>query len=137
VKIMARIIKSVEIEEEPAMALFDTGALYTYVRSSLTQDAPRLKVPSPPRVVIGGRTVEIREVCFLRGKIEGLDFFTDAVPLDELGKADGYDLDVLIGARTMEQWEIKLDLRTGTLDGEHAELYDNLCEKGSGCRTSR
>jgi len=129
---MARIIKTVEIEEEPAIALFDTGALYTYVCSSLAQDALRMKVLSPPRVVIGGRTVEIREVCFLRGKIEGLDFFTDAVPIDELGKADGYDLDVLIGTRTMEQWEIKLDPRTGTLDldglrrREFIEYYNGL-----------
>ena len=115
---MARIIKTVEIEEEPATALFDTGALYTYVRSNLAPDAARIRIPSPPRVVIGGRTIEIRELCFVRGKIEGLDFTTDAVPIDELGKADGYDLDVLIGARTMEQWEIKLDPRTGTLDLE-------------------
>jgi hypothetical protein len=113
---MARIIKTIEIEEDPAMALFDTGALYTYVRSSLTRDAPRVEIPSPPRVAMGGRIMEIRELCFVRGKIEGLDFVTEAVPIDELGKADGYDLDVLIGARTMEQWEIKLDPRTGTLD---------------------
>jgi len=114
---MARIIKTIEIEEVPAVALFDTGALYTYVSSSLAQDAPRIKMPSPsPRVAIGGRTVEIRELCLIKGKIEGLGFATDAVPIDELGKVDGYDLDVLIGARTMEQWEIKLDLRTGTLD---------------------
>jgi hypothetical protein len=38
--------------------------------------------------------------------------------VDELGKADGHELDILIGARTMEQWEIRLDPRTGTLDLE-------------------
>jgi hypothetical protein len=69
-------------------------------------------------VVLGGKSIEIRELCFVRGKIEGLDFVSEGVPVDELGKADGYELDVLIGARTMKQWEIRLDPRTGTLDLE-------------------
>ncbi|HIE28909.1 TPA: hypothetical protein EYP66_16670 [Candidatus Poribacteria bacterium] len=47
---MSRIIKTIEIEGVPTVALFDTGALYTYVRSSLAQDAPRIKMPSPPIV---------------------------------------------------------------------------------------
>jgi predicted aspartyl protease len=115
---MSRIIKIIEIEGNPAVAMFDTGALYTYMRSSLAQDAPRIKMPTPPIVAIGGRTLAIQEICLIKGKIEGLDFATDAVPVDELGKADGYDLDILIGARTMEQWEIKLDPKTGTLDLE-------------------
>ena len=29
---MARIVKAIEIEGQPAVALFDTGAVYTYVR---------------------------------------------------------------------------------------------------------
>jgi hypothetical protein len=115
---MARIIKPIEIEEQPAVALFDTGALYTYVRSTLVKDAPRTAVPIPPHVALGGKSIEIRELCFVRGKIEGLDFVSEGVPVDELGKADGHELDVLIGARTMEQWEIRLDPRTGTLDLE-------------------
>jgi len=32
---MARTITTIEIEGQPALALFDTGALYTYVRSAL------------------------------------------------------------------------------------------------------
>jgi hypothetical protein len=53
---MLQIVKAIEIDGVPAVALFDTGALYTYVRSSLAQDAPRISMPSPPRVAIGGRT---------------------------------------------------------------------------------
>lgn len=86
--------------------------------SAPAKETPRMEVPAPPHVALGGKSVEIREVCFIRGKIEGLDFFTDAVPLEEIGHADGYDLDALIGARTMEQWEIRLDPRTGALDLE-------------------
>ncbi len=115
---MARIIKTIEIEGQPAVALFDTGALYSYVRAALAKDVPRIEMPVPPHVVLGGKSIEIRELCFIRGKIEGLDFLTDAVPLEEIGYADGHELDVLVGARTMEQWEIRLDPRTGTLDLE-------------------
>jgi len=115
---LARIIREIGIQGRPAVALFDTGALYSYVRSSLAENSPKLRVPVPARVILRGKTVEIQELCFIIGKIEGLDFFTDMVPMDELGRADGRDLDVIIGARTMEQWEIKLDPRTGTLDLE-------------------
>jgi len=115
---MARTIKTIEIEGQQAVALFDTGALYTYARSTLVADAPRTEVPNPPRVVLGGEIIEIRELCFTRGRIEGLDFVAEAVPVAELGRADGHELDALIGARTMERGEIRLDPRTGTLDLE-------------------
>jgi hypothetical protein len=32
---VAQIIKTIEIEGQQAVALFDTGAIYTYVRSPL------------------------------------------------------------------------------------------------------
>ena len=112
---MGRIIKKIEIEEELAVALFDTGAVYTYVRSSLIQRAPRREMIPPVHVSLGGREIYIREVCLIHGKIEGLDFLTDAVPVEEIGHADGHELDTLIGARTMEQWEIILNPKTGTL----------------------
>ena len=87
---MGRIIKTIEIEGNAAAALFETGAMY----------------------------IDIREVCFVEGKIEGLDFFADVVAVESLGRADGHDLDAIIGARTMEQWEMRLDPRNGTLDLE-------------------
>jgi len=115
---MARIIKTIEIEGEQATALFDTGALYTYVRSELVPKAPKRMISEPPRVMLGGQLIEIKNVCLMEGRIEGLAFFTEAVVVDKLGTADGHELDAIIGARTMEQWEIKLDPRTGTLDLE-------------------
>jgi len=113
---MARIIKTIEIEGESVVALFDTGAFFTYVRSSLVPEEARRKVTKPVRVALGGRKIDIKEQCLIEGKIEGLDFFSDAVPLDDIGHADGYELDALIGASTMEQWEIKLDPKTSGLD---------------------
>jgi hypothetical protein len=115
---VSRIIKTIEIEGQPAEALFDTGATYSYVRSSLATGAPRAAMPVPPRVALGGKTIQIQELCLIQGKIEGLDFMSDAVPIDDIGRADGHEIDVLIGARTMEQWKIKLDPKSGVFDLE-------------------
>jgi len=115
---MGRIVKQIEIEGQPATALFDTGANYTYVRADLVQNAPRRRMSPPITVAFGGQEIEIREVCLVEGKIEGLPFLTDAVPVAELGEADGHRLDAIIGARTMKQWEIRLDPSTGELDLE-------------------
>ncbi len=115
---MSRIIKTIEIEGKPAKALFDTGAFNSYVVAKLVGHAPRKQVTPPVRVGMGGHEVEIRECCILEGKIEGLPFYTDAVILDDLGWADGHDLGAIIGARSMEQWEIRLDPRNTTIDLE-------------------
>ncbi len=115
---MGRIIKEIEIEGQRAVALFDTGATYTYVREALVAGAPRNPVKTPVRVVLGGQSIEVREVRVFNGKIEGLDFFADAVPVADLGHGDGHALDAIIGARTMEQWELRLDPKTGALDLE-------------------
>ena len=115
---MGRIIKTIEVEGQPTVALFDTGAVYTYVRSSLVNDVPRKAISKPVRVLLGGQTIDIGELCLIDGKIEGLDFFADAVPVVELGAADGHELDAIIGALTMERWEIKLDPKAGDLDLE-------------------
>lgn len=112
---MGRIIKEIEIEGQRAVALFDSGAIYTYVRESLVAQCPRTRVAAPIRVVLGGQHIQIRELCVVNGKIEGLDFFADVVPVADLGRADGHALDAIIGATTLEKWEIKLDPKTGTL----------------------
>lgn len=115
---MARIIKTIEIEGQQAVALFDTGAIYTYVRSPLARETPRRAMIPPARVALGGKDIEIRELCFVQGQIEGLGFLADAVPIEDIGVADGHELDVIIGALTMERWEIRLDPKTGKLDLE-------------------
>lgn len=113
---MARIIKTIEIEGLQAVALFDTGAIYTYVRSSFVRETPRRAMIPPARIALGGKDVEIRELRFIQGKIEDLDFLADAVPVEDIGVADGHELDVIIGSLTMERWEIRLDPKTGELD---------------------
>ncbi|HUT32384.1 MAG TPA: aspartyl protease family protein [Planctomycetota bacterium] len=115
---MSRIIKTIEIEGKPATALFDTGALYSYVVSRLVGSLPKRTMAPPVRVGLGGSEIEVREFCIMEGTIEGLEFMTDAVVVDDLGRIDGHALDVIFGARSMEQWEIQLDSKAGTLDLE-------------------
>src|SRR5262249_22560002 len=115
---MARIIKTIEIEGQPAVALFDSGAIYTYIRSDLVQSAPRTSVAKPVRVALGGQAITITDVCLFNGKIEGLDFFADAVPIARLGAIDVHQLDAIIGALTLVRWEIKLYPNNGSLDLE-------------------
>ena len=115
---MGRIVKTIEIEGQPAVASFDTGATFTYIRSTLVQNTPGRAMSKPVRVGLGGKEIEIRELRLVEGKIEGLDFSADAVPVDHLGRTNGHQLDALIGALTMERWEIKLDPKTGALDLE-------------------
>ena len=98
--------------------MFDTGAVHTYVRPSFLEGVPRRALSHPLRVALGGRGIDIRELCWIDGKIEGLDFSTDAVPLEDIGRVEGHELDALIGAKTMESYQIILDPRTGTLDLE-------------------
>lgn len=112
---MSRIIKTIEIEGRPVKALFDTGAFHTHLLRSYLQNVPTLQVTKPYEVALDGETIRSTERAMVNGKIEGLDFDTYVVPVDSLGKANGDDLDAIIGAVTMEVWEITMNPRDGTL----------------------
>jgi len=113
---MGRIIKEIEIEGKPVFALFDTGSTNTYVEKRLLPNISLFSVPEPYRGVLGGKVKEVREVSLIRGKIESLGFDIEAIPIDEIGKIDGRGVAVIIGALTMEKWEIRLDPKSGELD---------------------
>lgn len=110
------MIKTIEIEGKPANALFDTGAFHTYVLRRYLKEMPDRVVPvtKPYEVGLGGETIEIRERALINGKIEGLDFDTSVVPVDSLGKANGHELDAIIGAITTEAWEITVNPKDGS-----------------------
>jgi hypothetical protein len=112
-----RVIKTIEIEGKPAAALFDTGAFHTYLlKKYLKGKKNRLvSVRRPYEVSLGGKTFVVSAEAIINGKIEGLDFNTTVVPIDSLGQADGHELDAIIGAITMEQWEITVNPRKGSL----------------------
>ena len=114
---MSRVIKTIEIEGQPVKALFDTGAFHSYVLRRYLEGIPDriVAVTKPYEVALGGETIQIQERALINGKIEGLDFDTSVVPVDSLGKANGHDLDAIIGAITMEVWEITVDPKDGSL----------------------
>src|SRR5438477_4090219 len=114
---MSRIIKTIEIEGQPVKALFDTGAFHSYLLRKYLGALPdrMLPVAKPYEVALGGETIEIRERALINGKIEGLDFDTSVVPVDSLGRANGHHLDAIIGAITMEAWEITIDPKNDSL----------------------
>jgi len=111
-----RILKEIEIEGKKANALFDTGSMHTYVSSQLLEGVLVRTLSVPYKVALGGRIIEVKKYCSIEGKIEGLVFHTEVIPIDEVGKVDGKVVDVLIGALTMEEWEIIPNPREGTLD---------------------
>ena len=87
---MSRVIKTIEIEGQPAKALFDTGAFHSYVLRKYLEGVPDRLVPvtKPYEVALGGETIQVRERALVNGKIEGLDFDTSVVPVESLGKAN-------------------------------------------------
>ncbi|NVM30411.1 MAG: hypothetical protein HWN65_16310 [Candidatus Helarchaeota archaeon] len=119
---MGRIIKTITIKKDPASqgnevaAVFDTGAERSYVKRSVLP----LGVHCIPIVSftsgLGGARREIREVCPLNGEIQGLPFNINAHPVEDIGIIDGEDIGVLVGATTMEQWDIKVHPKDQTLD---------------------
>ena len=111
-----RIVKKVEIEGQETTALFDTSALHTYIVRFLLKEVPLRQVLEPYRVALGGKRIEVKQYCSVNGKIEGFGFHTAAIPVDEIGKINGQTINVLIGALTMEEWEIIPNPKDGTLD---------------------
>lgn len=71
---MTRIIKTIEIEDQPAVALFDTGAVYTYVRGALVRDAPNRAMVPPARVGLGGRRLRFANIASCKEKTRGWNF---------------------------------------------------------------
>lgn len=111
-----RILKEIEIEGKKALALFDTGSIHTYVLRRFLENVPIRTLSEPYKVALGGRIIEVNEYCSIEGKIEGFVFHTEVVPIDELGRVDGKIIDALIGALTMEEWEIIPNPKDATLD---------------------
>ena len=111
-----RILKEIEIEGKKAVALFDTGSMHTYVSNRLLEGVPIRILSKPYKVALGGRVIEIKEHCSIQGRIEGFDFHTEVIPVDEVGRINGKMVDVLIGALTMEEWEIIPNPKDATLD---------------------
>lgn len=117
---MGRMVINFEIGGNPIKALIDTGSLNSYVERGVLPPGIPVKKRVPHYSAIGGRHLLITEECLLEGKINGLDFSTDAFVVDELGKLEpeGIEFSLLLGARALEKYGIKVDPKTGELDLE-------------------
>ena len=114
---MGRIVKEVVIGGVARNALFDTGANRSYiVRRAVPKRTERHPVKPAIRVGMGGQHHRLSRVCLVEGTIEGLPVSLKAYPVTEIGHADGKELDLLIGAPVMEEYEIRLDPAKSTLD---------------------
>jgi len=113
---LTRLVRNLSIEGRPAVALFDTGSVRSYVAREICESAPRIKVRVPYAVGLGGKMITISEECIVRGEIEGLQLTMKVAPIDDIGTIEGRKLGAIIGAAAMEEWEIRLDLAKGELD---------------------
>jgi len=52
---------------------------------------------------MGGKRRVIKEVCIVEGEIEGLGFYFGSCIIEDLGMVSGKELDIIIGATTMEE----------------------------------
>jgi len=110
---MGRIVEKITIKGDPTssgkevLALFDTGSERSYVKKNIL---PSDVICSPIlhfKTKFGGSTLEIKETCLLNSEIQGLAFNFYAYPIEEIGKIDGKGISVIIGALTMEEWDIR------------------------------
>jgi hypothetical protein len=60
------------------------GAVHTCIRSRLLLDVPKRTVTRPYTVALGEKEIQVKELCVALGKIEGLEFDAEAVPLKTL-----------------------------------------------------
>lgn len=91
-------------------ALFDTGAGRTIIRKDIAEKVGSLTELTKPRLVTlgdGEHKIEVREGVFLEITFNDYFITTDA---DVSGKLAH---DLIIGASTMQQWGIVINLKEG------------------------
>lgn len=117
---MGRIRKNIKVEGRNHWTLFDSGARNTYIIRDVAKDLPMFRLRKPQHVNLGGMTHNVLSDCRLEGIIEGYDILTHARVLEDIGTdEDGKRIEILIGALTMQEWGIRLNLEDEELDMTH------------------
>lgn len=113
---MGYIIKDIVFSNKKVTAIFDSGSMFTYMRKSSKPIDTICVSIEPIKARLAGETHELKEMCALEGEIDGYKFSFHAYIVDRIGKIfyDGetIELDLLIGAPVMEEWEIGIDMKT-------------------------
>lgn len=116
---MGRILKDLIVDGTPRKAIFYPGSVVSYVtEKALPKDVVSIDI-APITSRLAGATHQLTKRCFISGTIEDRAFDLDAFVIDKLGSVQekgNVELDYLIGATTMEEWAVNVNLKDQTLD---------------------
>jgi hypothetical protein len=114
---MARIRADIKISHRNRWAIFDSGSRNNYISEDVALDLPSFDLPKPQPVSLGGEVHSVSKCAYLDCEIEGLPIQGHARIIDEIGlDEDGKKIEAIIGALTMQEWGIRLDLEEEKLD---------------------
>ena len=97
-------------------AMFDSGATFSFIRKDIAEKLDLItKFPNPRtfNTAKGGQSIEITERITLDFELE------NEVLWDEFLVTDQLNQDVIIGARTMQVWHLKLDFENDKVIVDH------------------
>lgn len=114
---MGRIVREINLNGEEVTALFDTGAFRSYIREDTVPEGTQCtEATDPIRTHIGGKEHVVTKKCLLKAAVEDGEFDIAPNPIPDIGAADGEEIDLLIGATVMEEWDIRPIPKQGRLD---------------------
>lgn len=114
---MGRVYDTLRVNGHALHALFDTGAVSSYIARARTPGLTRTALKPAMRVGIGGSRRTITEVCTFQARLRGNAVTFTARVTDSLGRdEDGRDIDLIAGALFMEEWNVRVDPRRRALD---------------------
>ena len=113
---MSRIVRQIEVEGRTLNAMFDTGAVRSYVAREARPSSGLIRSATPVTVGLGGSERRLEERCDFAATIEGLDFDITAYVIDGSVDTEFGRIDVIVGDLTMEEWWIKLDPANNEID---------------------
>ncbi len=113
---MSRIVRQIEVEGRTLNAMFDTGAVRSFVTREGHPGVGLSRRTTPVMVGLGGSERRLDERCDFAATIQGLEFDITAYVIDESIETEFGQIDVIVGALTMEEWWITLDPANNEMD---------------------
>ena len=101
-------------------ALFDSGAVHNYITKKAAQELFAGPPFKPFEVGLGGSVRKVSQVCVIIGEIQGNHLSFSAYVVDEIGNDErGREIDLILGAREMQVWDIRINPEEEKLDLTH------------------
>ena len=130
---MGRVRGYIDVGDRRLWALFETGARNSYIMQDAVGGLPTWTLVKPLNAPLGGASHTVRSECALVGGIEGYDFSVKARVIEDLGvDEDGKRIDVLFGARAMQDHGINVDVVDRRLDFSKFQFMRDLPEFSDG-----